>query len=186
LRQLDAAAASVKAAAEGPRVGRGTGTRWNDAEDEALRKAVAEIGAKNWKRISAEYLQGGRSDVQCLHRWQKVLRPGLRKGHWSEEEDSIIRGCIMEGTTKWSKIAARIPGRVGKQIRERWYNHLDPTIKKTPWEEEEDTALLETQAKYGNQWREIAKHLPGRTENSAKNRFHSLAKRKKSSMPKED
>jgi hypothetical protein len=102
----------------------GAGSKWNAVEDAQLRKAVSEVGAKNWKRISQEYLQGERSDVQCLHRWQKVLKPGLRKGFWSEEEDATIRQCIMEGITKWSNIAAKIPGRIGKQIRERWYNHL--------------------------------------------------------------
>jgi hypothetical protein len=56
---------------------------WTCAEDEALINAVAEHGAKNWKKIAE--LVPGRSDVQCLHRWQKVLNPELVKGPWTEE-----------------------------------------------------------------------------------------------------
>ena len=41
-----------------------------------------------------------RSDVQCLHRWQKVLRPGLVKGPWTKEEDETIIRCIKAGITK--------------------------------------------------------------------------------------
>ena len=53
-----------------------------DAQDEVLRRAVADHGGKNWKAI-AEHFDGERSDVQCLHRWQKVLNPDLVKGPWT-------------------------------------------------------------------------------------------------------
>jgi hypothetical protein len=52
-------------------------------QDEALRRAVMLNGAKNWKKI-AEAVPG-RTDVQCLHRWQKVLNPDLVKGPWTKE-----------------------------------------------------------------------------------------------------
>ena len=57
--------------------------KWTLAEDELLRKAVQEFGGKNWRKISSRI--EGRTDVQCLHRWQKVLRPGLVKGPWTKE-----------------------------------------------------------------------------------------------------
>ena len=110
-----------------------TGGRWTFEEDEKLRQGVACIGAKNWKRISVEYLSYKRTDVQCLHRWQKALRPGLVKGRWTSDEDNTIVSCIAAGITKWSEIAEKIPGRIGKQCRERWFNQLDPSIKKGGW-----------------------------------------------------
>jgi hypothetical protein len=48
----------------------------------------------------------------------QVLQPGLVKGPWTKEEDQIIVGCIEQNITKWSEIAERIPGRIGKQVRQ--------------------------------------------------------------------
>ena len=105
--------------------GKKTGIKWTKQEDEALRTAVEEHGAKNWKLISQRLPQ--RSEVQCLHRWQKVLKPTLVKGPWTEDEDRKVVDLVKKyGAKKWSLIASNLPGRIGKQCRERWHNHLNP------------------------------------------------------------
>ena len=61
------------------------------------------------------------------------------------QEDEIIKDCMKNQVTKWAAIADKIPGRIGKQCRERWANHLEPSLIKTDWTPEEDQLLIAVQ-----------------------------------------
>ncbi|RDY08496.1 Transcription factor MYB3R-1, partial [Mucuna pruriens] len=175
---------------------RSTKGQWTLEEDDILRKAVQRFKGKNWKKIGTECFKD-RTDVQCLHRWQKVLNPELVKGPWSKEEDEIIIELVKKnGPKKWSSIAQHLPGRIGKQCRERWCNHLDPTIKKEAWTQEEELALIHFHQKHGNRWAELSKFIlnllyqqaskvatylcfcGNRTDNAIKNHWNSSVKKK--------
>ncbi|XP_057718381.1 transcription factor MYB3R-1-like [Arachis stenosperma] len=156
---------------------RSTKGNWTPEQDEILRKAVQHFKGKNWKKIAECFKD--RTDVQCLHRWQKVLNPDLVKGPWSKEEDEVIIELVNKyGPKKWSTIAHHLPGRIGKQCRERWHNHLNPGINKEAWTQEEELTLIRAHQIYGNKWAELTKFLPGRTDNSIKNHWHSSVKKK--------
>ncbi|KAM3401050.1 hypothetical protein ACQJBY_005698 [Aegilops geniculata] len=77
--------------------------------------APAAIAAPAWAPPRA------RSSGQGLTRF---------KGPWTVEEDTLLRAKVHEfGKGRWAKVALYLPGRSGKQCRERWINQLDPNIE---------------------------------------------------------
>lgn len=114
----------------------------------------------------------------------KKSKTSSKKVKWTEQEDQMLIQSIEQvGTSNWSLVASYLPGRSGKQCRERWTNQLDPMLNRDNWTPHEDALLLYNQQIYGNCWSKIMQFLPGRSSNSVKNRWCWLT-RHRSHPPK--
>lgn len=157
--------------------------RWHKEEDELLMKLMMNNDHPNYSKMTEHF--PGKTGQQISERWDKVLNPDLIKGSWTRQEDEIIINFVREnGTKNWRKLCDLLPGRIGKQCRERWRNHLDPNINHEPWTSEEDNLLIKYHAQYGNKWVLISSLIPNRSDNAIKNRWNATLKKVVNELPK--
>jgi len=123
-----------------------------------------------------------------------VSRKEKQLGKWLKEEEVQLTAHVeTRGNQSWAQIARELNNdyhngksvRQGKHCRERWYNHLDPSLRKGAWTQEEDQLLILLQRQLGKAWSQIAKRMPGRTENHVKNRWNSVMRKGKDQLKNE-
>lgn len=91
------------------------------------------------------------------------MRIMIKGGIWKNIEDEILKAAVMKyGLNQWSRISSLLVRKSAKQCKARWYEWLDPSIKKTEWSREEEEKLLHLAKLFPNQWRTIAPII-GRT-----------------------
>lgn len=121
---------------------------------------------------------------------RKIKMSLHRRRPWTSEvgfsqEDAAVSALVREfGLRSWTLVSAALvsqyalTGRSGKQCRERWHNHLNPAIRHDAWSKEEELLIVREQGQFGNRWADIAKLLPGRSDNAIKNHFYSSLRKK--------
>ncbi|XP_015891267.3 transcription factor MYB13 [Ziziphus jujuba] len=101
---------------------------WTSEEDQILINYIQRHGHGNWRALPklAGLLRCGKS---CRLRWTNYLRPDIKRGNFSpEEEETIIKLHEMLGN-RWSTIASRLPGRTDNEIKNVWHTHLKKRLR---------------------------------------------------------
>ncbi|KAI4884617.1 hypothetical protein NFI96_034578, partial [Prochilodus magdalenae] len=120
---------------------------------------------EGWKRINsfAKLLSACRLPSQSFQaKLFGVISVDLLASNGGEK-DEILKAAVMKyGKNQWSRIASLLHRKSAKQCKARWYEWLDPSIKKTEWSREEEEKLLHLAKLMPTQWRTIAPII-GRT-----------------------
>jgi len=103
-----------------------------------------------------------------------MVRAIIRGGVWKNAEDEILKAAIMKyGQQSWPRVASLLNRKTAKQCKARWYEWLDPSVKKTDWSREEEEKLLHMAKLMPNQWRTIAP-IVGRTAGQCIEHYEKL------------
>ncbi|KAJ9560551.1 hypothetical protein OSB04_005711 [Centaurea solstitialis] len=96
---------------------------WSKEEDDKLRAYIERYGHWNWREIP-RFAGVSRCGKSCRLRWMNYLRPNLKHGNFTKEEEDLIIELHNEIGNKWSTIAAKLPGRSDNEIKNYWNSHL--------------------------------------------------------------
>lgn len=102
------------------------------------------------------------------------MRILIKGGVWKNTEDEILKAAVMKyGKNQWARVASLLSRKSAKQCKARWYEWLDPSIKKTEWNRDEEEKLLHLAKLMPNQWRTIAP-IVGRTAAQCMEHYETL------------
>lgn len=102
------------------------------------------------------------------------MRIVTKGGVWKNTEDEILKAAVMKyGKNQWARISSLLVRKTAKQCKARWYEWLDPSIKKTEWSREEEEKLLHLAKIMPNQWKTIAPII-GRTASQCIEHYEKL------------
>jgi len=105
------------------------------------------------------------------------MRTYIKGGQWRNTEDEVLKGAVMKyGKNQWARVASLLNRKSAKQCKARWYEYLDPSIKKTSWTREEEEKLLHLAKLFPTQWRTIAP-IVGRTAAQCLEQYEKLLDR---------
>ncbi|XP_008780142.1 transcription repressor MYB6-like [Phoenix dactylifera] len=100
---------------------------WSPEEDQKLRDYILKHGHSCWSAvpIKAGLQRNGKS---CRLRWINYLRPGLKRGIFSQEEEEIVINLQARLGNKWSQIAMHLPGRTDNEVKNYWNSYLKKKV----------------------------------------------------------
>ncbi|KAL6010789.1 hypothetical protein ACLOJK_001231 [Asimina triloba] len=104
--------------------------RWQPEEDALLRAYVKQYGPKEWHLVSHRMNKPLDRDAKsCLERWKNYLKPGIKKGSLTQEEQALVISLQAKYGNKWKKIASEVPGRTAKRLGKWWEVFKEKQLK---------------------------------------------------------
>ena len=110
-------------------------------------------------------------NYQCLNALNK-LNNNTKRQRFTPEEDQLIKTLADDKKLSWDEISKRLPGRTGRQCKDRYNNYLNKVVVHKEWTKEEDKIILEKYQELGPRWTAISNYLEGRSGNNVKNRWY--------------
>lgn len=150
---------------------------WTPEEDEILVSYVRQFGHENWRALP---MQAGlqRCGKSCRLRWSNYLRPDIKRGNFSLEEEETISKLHQLIGNRWSAIATKLPGRTDNEIKNFWHTRLKkrhnkniPATKHITGSFTKETTVEEMPAKFSNHARSLSH--PGVSIQEISNNFTS-------------
>lgn len=162
-----------------PSINKGT---WSTTERENLLKIAKANQFQNWDKIAAD-LNTGRSGYQCFVYYRTNVKTDSVGRKWTKEEEDVLKKTVeyyREGDyIPWGKVAASMKNRTKISIYNKYIQSAKTKGRFCP---EEDSIILACVKKFGANFTNIKKHLPGRTRNQIRNRYQTLKKTRVSTV----
>jgi myb proto-oncogene protein len=153
-------------------------SEWLIDDDIKLIAVVRSLKVIDWDSVARSI--PFKTIAQCVERWlifSKNYKKHKRR-QWTEPEDRLLAAMVARlGTGRWREVSQYLFCRTGKQCGERYKNHLDPQIDRSPWKPHEILIIETFRMENGNRWSKLSKLLPGRPTNAIKNYCNNMKRK---------
>lgn len=145
---------------------------WTPEEDQLLIAYIHKFGHGNWRALPklAGLLRCGKS---CRLRWTNYLRPDIKRGNFTKEEEDAIFQLHQSLGNRWSTIAAKLPGRTDNEIKNVWHTHLKKKLTQNQSTPDTEAHLINCE---GNLKKESKSKSKSRSRTRAKAKPKSKSK----------
>ncbi|KAG4173546.1 hypothetical protein ERO13_A11G065350v2 [Gossypium hirsutum] len=123
--------------------------QWTIEEDHKLTNFILNNGIICWRKVPklAGLLRCGKS---CRLRWINYLRPGLKRGSFTDSEEHQIIQLHSRLGNRWSKIASHFPGRTDNEIKNHWNTRIKKKLKQLGLDSQKPFEIEKSRKNYGN------------------------------------
>ncbi|CAL5211857.1 unnamed protein product [Lathyrus oleraceus] len=118
---------------------------WSAEEDRKLIAYVTRYGCWNWRQLP-KFAGLSRCGKSCRLRWMNYLRPDIKRGNFTQQEEELIIQMHKNMGNRWSVISAELPGRTDNEVKNHWHTSLKKRVQQMNTVSNEDTIVAKSPA----------------------------------------